>query len=293
MPEVGVGAAASLLADLVPARAVAAETRVDEAEADLFPAEEALLARAVPKRRREFTAGRVCARRAMARLGVAPAPLLAGPNREPLWPAGLVGSITHCEGYRAAVVARTGDLLSIGIDAEPNGPTPDGVLERIALPAEISWVRAAARVEPEVHWDRLLFCAKESVYKTWFPLAGSWLGFEDALITLDDRPADASPAAGRPAARGPDDSGPAARGPDDNGPDDDGPDDSGPTGDAERAGAATRRTGAFTAKLLVTGPVLPDGRRLASLRGRYLVTRGLILAVVAISPEDRADGDSA
>ncbi|MBL7620905.1 4'-phosphopantetheinyl transferase superfamily protein [Frankia sp. AgB1.8] len=252
------GAAASLLADLVPAKAVAAETRVDEAEAELFPAEEALLARAVPKRRREFTAGRVCARRAMARLGVAPAPLLAGPNREPLWPAGLVGSITHCEGYRAAAVARAGDVLSIGIDAEPNGPTPDGVLDRIALPAEISWVRAAARVEPEVHWDRLLFCAKESVYKTWFPLAGSWLGFEDALITLDDRP-----------------------------------DDSGPTGDAGRTAGATRWTGAFTAKLLVTGPILPDGRRLSSLRGRYLVTQGLILAVVAINPDDRVDGDSA
>ncbi|ADP79999.1 4'-phosphopantetheinyl transferase [Pseudofrankia inefficax] len=272
------GAAASLLADLVPAKAVAAETLVDESPSELFPAEEALLARAVPKRRREFTAGRVCARRAMARLGVAPAPLLAGPNREPLWPAGLVGSITHCEGYRAAVVARAGDVLSIGIDAEPNGPTPDGVFERIALPAESSWVRAVARAEPEVHWDRLLFCAKESVYKAWFPLAGSWLGFEDALITLDGRPADASPAAQGPAAHGPGGSG---------------PDDSGPTGDVERTGAATRRTGTFTAKLLVTGPVLPGGRRLTSMRGRYLVTQGLILAVVAISPEDRVDGDSA
>ncbi|WP_045878091.1 4'-phosphopantetheinyl transferase superfamily protein [Pseudofrankia sp. DC12] len=266
MPEVGVGAAAGLLAGLVPAKAVAAETRVDESESELFPPEEALIARAVPKRRREFTAGRVCARRAMARLGIAPTPLLAGPNREPLWPAGVVGSITHCEGYRAAAAARAEHVLSLGIDAEPNGPTPDGVFERISLPAESSWVRAAARAEPEVHWDRLLFCAKESVYKTWFPLAGGWLGFEEALVTLDD-----GPATGRPADGGP----PGDR----------------PTGDAARPGGTARRTGSFTAKLLVAGPVLPDGQRLTLLRGRYLVTAGLILAVVAISPDDRVDGD--
>lgn len=257
-------AATALLADVVPARAMAAETRVDESPAELFPAEEALLARAVEKRRREFTAGRVCARRALSRLGVAPAPLLAGPNREPLWPAGVVGSITHCEGYRAAVVARATDVLSIGIDAEPNGPTPDGVFERISLPAEGTWVHAAARTTPEVHWDRLLFCAKESVYKAWFPLAERWLGFEDALITLDSDPP------GRDQA---DQDGSAATRADGTG------------------GAAV--TGTFTAKLLVPGPTLPDGRELSSMRGRYKVAAGLILAVVAIGPDGPVDGDAA
>jgi 4'-phosphopantetheinyl transferase EntD len=268
MPDLGVEAAPGLLADVVPAKAVAAETRADESPAELFPAEEALLARAVQKRRREFTAGRVCARRALARLGVAPAPLLAGPNREPLWPAGVVGSITHCEGYRAAAVARASDVLSIGIDAEPNGPTPDGVFERIALPAESAWVRAAVRIAPEVHWDRMLFCAKESVYKAWFPLAGRWLGFEDALITLDDNPADDNPADRDRA-------------------------DCEPTGGEPAIDPSARRTGTFTAKLLVAGPALPDGRRLTSMRGRYKVAEGLILAVVAIGPDDRADSGGA
>jgi 4'-phosphopantetheinyl transferase EntD len=254
MPEFGVEAAAALLADVVPPRAIAAETRVDESPAELFPAEAALLARAVEKRRTEFTAGRVCARRALSRLGIAPTPLLAGPNREPLWPAGVVGSITHCEGYRAAVVARARDVLSIGIDAEPNGPTPDGVFERISLPAEGAWVRAATRATPGVHWDRLLFCAKESVYKAWFPLAGRWLGFEDALITLDTDPA---------------------------------------TDPAGHGGGSAALTGTFTAKVLVPGPTLPDGRELSSMRGRYKVAAGLILAVVAISPVDRVDGDAA
>jgi 4'-phosphopantetheinyl transferase EntD len=36
-----------------------------------------------------------------------------------------------------------------------------------------------------VCWDRLLFCAKEAVFKAWFPLAGSWLDFADASIEFD------------------------------------------------------------------------------------------------------------
>ena len=59
-----------------------------------------------------------------------------GAKREPLWPAGVVGSITHCDGYRAAAVARATDLATVGIDAEPHEPLPDGVLAAIALPAE-------------------------------------------------------------------------------------------------------------------------------------------------------------
>ena len=34
-------------------------------------------------------------------------------------------------------------------------------------------------------WDRLLFSAKESVYKAWFPLARCWLGFEDVTVHVD------------------------------------------------------------------------------------------------------------
>ena len=259
MPELGAGGSAGLLAAVVPAAAVAAETRADVSESELFPAEEALIARAVPKRRREFVAGRVCARRALARLGCEPMPLLAGPNREPLWPAGVVGSITHCEGFRAAVVARADDVPSIGIDAEPNGPTPDGVLDRISLPTERAWVREASRAVPPVHWDRLLFCAKEAVYKTWFPLAGAWLGFEDALVSLDAVPPSASPP-------GVTTSGGGLRG----------------------TGAPWRQAGTFTAKLLVTGPTLPDGRRLTTLSGRFLVAEGLILTGIALRPADRS-----
>ena len=71
---------------------------------------------------------------ASARLGVPPAPILPGERGAPQWPAGYAGSITHCAGYRAAAVARTREMLTIGVDAEPHDVLPDGVLDHVSLP---------------------------------------------------------------------------------------------------------------------------------------------------------------
>src|SRR5258708_8108427 len=71
----------------------------------LLSLEESLVAKAVPKRRREFTAGRNCARRALAQLGYPDFALLAGSHGQPLWPPGIAGSITHCDDYCAVAVA--------------------------------------------------------------------------------------------------------------------------------------------------------------------------------------------
>ncbi|MDH6113691.1 4'-phosphopantetheinyl transferase EntD [Kitasatospora sp. MAP12-15] len=164
---------------------VSAEAREDDPNAFLFPDEEEAIFQAVAKRRSEYTTARVCARRAMAALGLPPSPVVSGLRGEPHWPDGVVGSITHCAGYRGAVLGRVGEVTSIGIDAEPNLKLSPGVLESVALPGEQVWVRDLGIAEPEICWDRLLFSAKESVYKAWFPLAHSWLDFEDALITAD------------------------------------------------------------------------------------------------------------
>ncbi|MGF7236329.1 MAG: 4'-phosphopantetheinyl transferase family protein [Frankia sp.] len=174
-----------MLLRIVPAAVAAAEEFGDPPEAALFPAEEALIARAVDKRRREFTTARYCARRALAELGRPPTPILRGERGAPGWPPGIVGSLTHCDGYRAAAVARAEDLAAIGIDAEPHAPLPDGVLESITRPEERRWLAAAHAADPTVCWDRLVFCVKEAVYKTWFPLTGRWLGFEDATVSID------------------------------------------------------------------------------------------------------------
>jgi 4'-phosphopantetheinyl transferase EntD len=174
-----------VIGSLLPAGVVVADATGPLPGEALLPAEEALVANAIGKRRAEFTTVRTCARIALAELGVSPVPVLSGPRREPLWPAGIVGSITHCDGYRAAAVARVADVASIGIDAEPHAALPDGILARVAAPAEQAHLRS---LPPGVHWDRLLFSAKESVYKTWFPLAGRWLGFEDAAVTFRPGP---------------------------------------------------------------------------------------------------------
>jgi 4'-phosphopantetheinyl transferase EntD len=173
---------------ILPTGVACAEAFSDPPHTVLFPAEEALVARAVDKRRREFATGRDCARSALAALGVAPAPILAGDRGAPLWPPGFVGSITHCSGYRAAAVAAACDARAIGVDAEPDDALPDGVLSTVALPGERARLRDLALAAPGVSWDRLLFCAKEATYKAWFPLTGRWLGFEDADITIN--PAD-------------------------------------------------------------------------------------------------------
>ncbi|MDD4867734.1 MAG: 4'-phosphopantetheinyl transferase [Mycobacterium sp.] len=151
-----------------------------------LPEEEPLIAKSVAKRRNEFITVRHCARLALGQLGVPPMPILKGDKGEPRWPDGVVGSLTHCTGYRGAVVGRAGAVRSVGIDAEPHDVLPHGVLDAISLPQERS---ETPEQLPDLHWDRILFCAKEATYKAWFPLTKSWLGFEDAHITFEpDRP---------------------------------------------------------------------------------------------------------
>jgi 4'-phosphopantetheinyl transferase EntD len=170
---------------LLPDGVAAAEEFHDRLDAMLFPDEAAQIQGAVEARRREFATGRLCARRALSELGFPAAPILSGGHREPRWPAGVVGSITHCIGYRGAAVAPDRHLQAIGIDAEPDEPLPSGVFETIATGDEATRVTDLLDTAPEVNWDRLLFCAKESIYKAWYPIAQRWLGFEDAVVTLD------------------------------------------------------------------------------------------------------------
>lgn len=173
-----------MLEALLPPTAVVVSTRTDR-EGPLFAEEERVVADAVEKRRREFVTGRACAHEALELLGVPAAPVPAGPKGEPRWPAGVVGSITHCDGYRACALSRAEDLASLGVDAEPDLPLPAGLLADIALPAERRRLAELAAAMPGCNWDRLLFCVKESIYKAWFPLTEAWLGFEDAAVTID------------------------------------------------------------------------------------------------------------
>jgi 4'-phosphopantetheinyl transferase EntD len=183
-----------VIGDILPDTVTAVESFGDAAGDVLFPEERAYIAKAVGKRRREFTTGRACARAALAGLGLPPAPILPGPRGEPQWPPGIVGSITHCAGYRAGAVARDRDLLALGVDAEPNQQIPASVLERVATPGESALLPGLRAAAPAVRWDRLLFCAKEAVYKAWSPLTGRWLDFEEVSVGFGEASAGAGAA---------------------------------------------------------------------------------------------------
>lgn len=170
---------------ILPPDVAAVEAWGDPPDAELYREEQALVAGAVAERRREFTTVRHCARRALAVLGCPPGPILPGRDRDPQWTAGVVGSLTHCPGYRAAAVAHAHRFAALGIDAEPHQPLPEGLSRLIVRPDEQRRIDALTAVRPDVHWDRLTFSAKESVYKTWFPVVRSWLGFEDAALTFE------------------------------------------------------------------------------------------------------------
>ena len=177
-----------MLDEIVAPAVIAVEAFDDPPDVHLYPQEEALLRRAVTSRRLEFGTARWCARRALAKLGLPAVPILPGPRGAPSWPDGVTGSMTHCPGYRAAALAHSTDIATIGIDAEPDGPLPDGVWDRIARPEERPALAELMAAAPGTSWDKLLFSAKESTYKAWFPLAERWLGFTDASVGIN--PAD-------------------------------------------------------------------------------------------------------
>lgn len=224
---------------ILPQSVVGVDAFEDLPQASLHPLEALVVRHAIGARRREFATGRWCAKQALAELHVPEAPLLPGPHHSPRWPEGVVGSITHCAGYRAAAVARSSDVRLLSVDAEPHAPLPAGVLESIALPEELIMVRELGIVSPGVHWDRLLFSLKETVYKAWFPGTARRLEFEDARITIDVSAA------------------------------------------------------AFSARILVPSPLRQCGRPLDLLKGRWLLSGGLLVAALAVPAAQEAAAEPA
>lgn len=151
----------------------------------LYPQELALISNSVSERQKEFSTARWCARKAMEKLGYPPYPILRGMNREPLWPEGLVGSITHCFGYRAAVLAKNKYYHSIGIDAEPHLPLPNDVIIAITSEQERKHLLDLEKYKDHLQWERILFSIKESIFKSWYPITHTWLDFTQANIYID------------------------------------------------------------------------------------------------------------
>ena len=164
---------------------VVAETATDAMwTGRLHPEEEACLSpSAAAKRRREFTAGRLSARAALHRLGLPERPLLSNPDRTPRWPEGVTGSISHCRDFCAVVVAPCSRFAGLGLDVELADPLEPALAARICRPGEVERL-AGAPPPGGTNWAKVVFSAKESTYKCYYPLARTFLGFHDVEVTL-------------------------------------------------------------------------------------------------------------
>jgi 4'-phosphopantetheinyl transferase EntD len=172
----------SLLQSQFSARVVVRQRTIADHFQDLHPLEQNHVKKAVQKRRNEFSTGRVCAHLALTALGKPTTPLLAGDKREPLWPEGIIGSISHSANCCIAAVSDDPALLSIGLDVEKNEAISASIRDMIALPEEIE---ALANYKDDPRLWKLIFSAKESVYKCLFPLLHQWIGFKQARLNFD------------------------------------------------------------------------------------------------------------
>jgi enterobactin synthetase component D / holo-[acyl-carrier protein] synthase len=169
-----------LIQRMVPAVVRVIEGEGPPQDVSLFPEEAAVIANAVEKRRRDFRAGRACARLALADLGIHDAAIGSGPRREPLWPPGVVGSITHCPGYVAAAVTLGERLTALGIDAEQRGAAGADIESLVCTAAELDRYRRCG----QACWRTIVFSAKESLFKALYPLRHFELEFADVEVTL-------------------------------------------------------------------------------------------------------------
>ena len=157
------------LQELFPEEIVTADVSPGLLPERIFPEEWKLVSGAVTKRQAEFCGGRICAHRAMERLGFPPTAILANPDRTPVWPAGLTGSISHTSDYCCAAVARSEVVSGIGLDVEGATPLAQNLMDRICTPSELDWLNKQPDDQRGL-LAKLVFCIKEAAYKCQYPL---------------------------------------------------------------------------------------------------------------------------
>jgi len=154
----------------------------------LHPEEEVISASfSSSKRRAEFSLGRYCARRALSKFELESVPILRNTeNRGPYWPKSVRGSITHSEGFAAAAVGLAKDVSGIGIDLESLSRVVDFNIRRhVCVDKEREFLESLP-TEQANRYLRIIFSAKESIFKCFFPISQTYLYFQDAEIIIDE-----------------------------------------------------------------------------------------------------------
>jgi 4'-phosphopantetheinyl transferase EntD len=148
----------------------------------LYNKELVIVSRCCEKRKNEFVAGRVMVKNIVKMLGIENFPILTGKYREPIWPEGIVGSISHCNDFCFVAVAEKKFFLSIGIDIESNNPLPIGLEGMVCTVNERNWIQSMIELGSTLPLSKMVFCAKESVYKCIFPFTRRYIDFNEAEI---------------------------------------------------------------------------------------------------------------
>lgn len=170
----------ALFADRLPAAAYELIGEGDDAW--LYEEEAAVVESARAVRRREFAAGRACARRALAKLGLASGALPRLPSGSAAWPPGAIGSISHTANYCCAVAARSDTgRLALGIDVERMAAVTPGLHSLLFAAPERAWLTTLNRHDQPIA-ATLAFSAKEAFYKAQHPLTAAWLDFLDVVV---------------------------------------------------------------------------------------------------------------
>ena len=138
--------------------------------------------RACQRKREEFTLGRTAARLALERLGIQKSPsILRCQDGEPLWPAGVAGSITHCYPWTIAVVAKGTERFTIGIDLEDVQRIKEiDISKLICTENELDWVYVGADFRKRL---AIIFSVKEAIYKAFYPLCHRYIDFKEVTLS--------------------------------------------------------------------------------------------------------------
>jgi 4'-phosphopantetheinyl transferase EntD len=152
---------------------------------ELTPAEKALIAKAVLKRQNDFSTGRHCARKALKVLDVNDAEILMGEVKEPIWPDGFVGSISHSKKLTGAIVAKDEDIAAIGLDIETIGGVSRDTWDMLFVDDEQAFLNTLGDNEQAL-FATLIFSFKEAFYKLQYPLTKQYLDFKEADLRYAD-----------------------------------------------------------------------------------------------------------
>lgn len=155
--------------------------RINDISAVLYPEEMIFVKNAVDKRKKEFAAGRICARRALNHLGFENCLLLKQDDGSIMWPPGITGTVSHSDIWCGAAVARCDDVKGIGLDIETVERIKLNIARMILTAREKMWLNNMPADDAQ-KWLAVIFSAKEALFKAMSGIVNKRIGFHDSIV---------------------------------------------------------------------------------------------------------------